>query len=99
MAAEAIERRLGEVVGRERVSVEPERLQANARDYHWFSDILADELRGRLPDVVCTPADVDQLAAVLGVAYEEQVAVTLRGDGTGNYRHTWARHSRLLVDA
>jgi FAD/FMN-containing dehydrogenase len=99
MAAGAIERRLRDALGPDRVSVDPERLQANARDYHWFSNILADELRGRAPDVVCTPADVDQLAEALVVAYEEQVPVTLRGGGTGNYGQCVPLRGGLVVNA
>jgi FAD/FMN-containing dehydrogenase len=85
MTATVIERRLAEVTAPERVSVDPATLQANARDYHWFSDILEEELRGRIPDVVCTPATTDELADALAVAYEERVPVTARAGGTGNY--------------
>lgn len=81
----AIERRLVEVTAPERVSVEQAALQASARDYHWFSDILEEELRGKVPDVVCTPATTAELADVLAVAYDERVPVTPRAGGTGNY--------------
>jgi FAD/FMN-containing dehydrogenase len=85
MTTSTIERRLAEATAPERVSVDPATLQANARDYHWFSDILEEELRGRLPDVVCTPATTDELADVLAVAYDERAPVTVRAGGTGNY--------------
>src|SRR5436853_2526436 len=85
MATAGIEQRLAEVTSPERVTVAPAALQANARDYHWFSDILEEELRGRIPDVVCAPATVDELADALAVAYDERVPVTMRAGGTGNY--------------
>jgi FAD/FMN-containing dehydrogenase len=96
--AAAIERALAEVVPPERVATDPAALAAAARDYHWFSQLLEEELADRLPDVVCSPVDAEELAATLAVAYELRAPVTLRGGGTGNYGQCVPLHGGLVVD-
>jgi FAD/FMN-containing dehydrogenase len=88
----------GEALPAERFSVDPAVLQAKGRDYHWFSQILEEELAARLPDLVCAPATADELATALATAYELRVPVTLRGGGTGNYGQCVPLQGGVVVD-
>lgn len=87
-----------EALPAERLSTAPAVLQARGRDYHWFSQILEEELRGLLPDLVCTPETADELTAALAVSYELRVPTTFRGGGTGNYGQCVPLRGGVVVD-
>lgn len=82
---EILLRRLGEVLPRESVSVDPKALENNSRDYAWFSNVLEEELDQYRAEVVAWPRDERQLADVLAAGYACHVPITVRGGGTGNY--------------
>src|SRR5438552_1216176 len=86
MAAElSLARRLGESLPADQISVDPKVLQNNSQDYYWFSNVLEEDLGGRVAEVVAWPADERQLADILAIAYDLRAPVTVRGGGTGNY--------------
>ena len=55
-----------------------------ATDYHWYSPILAEQLRGKRPDLVVRPLDVDEVLRLAAVCARHRVPITVRGGGTGN---------------
>jgi len=66
-------------------SDEPAVLRAKSTDFHWYSPVLTELLRGKVADLLVVPADLDQLARVAAACARHRVPVTLRGGGTGNY--------------
>src|SRR5512132_2946812 len=62
----------------------PHRRAASA-DYAWLSPVLSKALPAIIADAVVAPRTASDLAQVLAIAFEHEVAVTARGKGTGNY--------------
>jgi len=58
---------------------------AAAADYHWYSPVLADRLRGRRPGGVVRPRGVAEVRRVAAACARHRVPLTVRGGGTGNY--------------
>ncbi len=56
-----------------------------AADYHWYSPVLLQRLRGRRPDVVVRPRDTDEVQRVAAACARHRVPLTVRGGGSGNY--------------
>jgi FAD/FMN-containing dehydrogenase len=56
-----------------------------AADYHWYSPVLAERLRGRRPDLVVRPRAIDEVLRVAAACARHHVPLTVRGGGTGNY--------------
>jgi len=90
--------RLEEVLPPAQVSVDRKVLRKESEDYAWFSNVLAEDLAGYRADAVAWPADERQLAAVLAMAHDLRVPVTMRGGGTGNYGQCVPLLGGLVVD-
>ena len=56
-----------------------------AADYHWYSPVLLERLRGKRPDVVIRPRDSGDVQRVAAACARHRVPLTVRGGGTGNY--------------
>jgi len=56
-----------------------------SRDFYWYSPVLKELLEGKVADVVVQPVSVAEICGVLRYCYAHDVAVTVRGAGTGNY--------------
>jgi hypothetical protein len=70
----------------------PERVLTNvavverlSRDFYWYSPVLRKLLDGKVADVVVQPITVEEIVSVLRYCYANNVPVTARGSGTGNY--------------
>jgi FAD/FMN-containing dehydrogenase len=90
--------RLIEDLGDVPFSVEASLVRRKSRDYFWYSQALAEDLKDKRADIVVTPrneADVIKLAAA---AARHRVAVTPRGGGTGNYGQAVPLHGGVLLD-
>ena len=90
--------RLIEDLGDVPYSVEASLVRRKSRDYFWYSQALAEDLKDKRADIVVTPrneADVIKLAAA---AARHRVAVTPRGGGTGNYGQAVPLHGGVLLD-
>lgn len=61
-----------------------ERARAGS-DYHWYSPILADRLRGLHPQLVVHVRSSAEVRRVAAAAARHRVPLTVRGGGTGNY--------------
>jgi len=73
-------------------------LRKESEDYAWCANGLAETLAGYRADAVVWPDDDGQLAAVLAIAYELRVPVTIRGGGTGNYGQCVPLAGGLVID-
>jgi len=93
-----LQRCLEEALPAAQVSLAPDVLRKESEDYAWFSNVLAETLAGYCADAVVWPADDGQLAAVLAIAHDLRVPVTIRGGGTGNYGQCVPLAGGLVVD-
>lgn len=76
---------LRRLVGTANVVTDGEQLARLSRDYSWFSPVIGGHLRTFVADVGVAPGTTQELAELLGLAYEWRCPVTVRGGGTGNY--------------
>lgn len=63
----------------------PQLVRQKSRDFFWYSPILKDQLDGVTGDLVVSPTTQDEVIQTLKVAFANDVPVTARGAGTGNY--------------
>jgi FAD/FMN-containing dehydrogenase len=70
-----------------------------AADYHWYSPILAEQLRGKRPDLVVRPRDVAEVQELAAVCARQRVPLTVRGGGTGNYGQCVPLFGGIVMDA
>jgi hypothetical protein len=81
-----------------RVLTAPQILDRLSHDFYWYSPILRPKLASKIADVAVQPRDTSELMAVLGYAGQREVAVTVRGAGTGNYGQCVPLHGGILLD-
>ena len=67
------------------VDTNPSSVKAKSRDFFWYSPVLKDRLDHVVADFVATPKSEAEVIEVLKVCFAEDVPVTTRGTGTGNY--------------
>ena len=80
------------------VMAEPRRRRALSKDFHWYSPILADELRGCVADLVVRVGTEEDVARVAAAAARHRVPLTVRGGGTGNYGQCVPLAGGLVLD-
>lgn len=68
-------------------------------DYHWYSPVLAEALRGKRPDLVVRPRDVAEVLRLAAACVRHRVPLTVRGGGTGNYGQCVPLHGGITLDA
>lgn len=86
-----------EIVGI-RHSIDEHVLKARSLDYFWYSPILKEQLEDKRGDVVVMPQNRDELARVIRAAVRCNIAITLRGGGTGNYGQCVPLEGGVIVD-
>ena len=67
------------------VDINPSSVKAKSRDFFWYSPVLKDRLDHVIADFVATPKSEAEVIEILRVCHAEDVPVTTRGTGTGNY--------------
>jgi FAD/FMN-containing dehydrogenase len=80
------------------MSIDPRVRMSNSQDYAWFSNVLEEDLGGCRAEIIAWPQGNDELAAILAAAYAEDVPVTIRGGGTGNYGQCVPLRGGLIVN-
>ena len=76
----------------------PRLVQQKSRDFYWYSPVLKRQLEAVTADAVATPRDEDELLLILGACWRNEVPVTVRGSGTGNYGQAMPLAGGLVVD-
>jgi FAD/FMN-containing dehydrogenase len=69
-----------------------------SKDFHWYSPILADALRGCVADLVVKVSTEDDVRRVAAVAARRRLPLTVRGGGTGNYGQCVPLVGGLVLD-
>ncbi|MDX2358744.1 FAD-binding oxidoreductase [Dietzia sp. PP-33] len=86
-----------DVVGADQV-LEGRKISRYLRDFSWYSPILENALADTTVDAVIRPGSVEELTAVVALAARNQVPITLRGSGTGNYGQSLPLEQGIVVD-
>lgn len=68
-----------------KLETHPSMVKQKSRDFFWYSPVLKRQLDHVSGDVVATPKSEAEVARVLSACFRHDVAVTVRGAGTGNY--------------
>jgi FAD/FMN-containing dehydrogenase len=81
-----------------RVLTQPQVVERLSRDFYWYSPILKAQLDGKHADVIVQPVNTDEILTVLRYCYQNEIPVTLRGAGTGNYGQAVPLHGGVVLD-
>ncbi len=96
--AETLYQDFAAVVGAEHVITDPTQLDNNSRDCYWYSPVLKPQLDQKVGDLIVRPATVDELLAVIKIAFREEMPITMRGAATGNYGQSVPLHGGLVIN-
>jgi FAD/FMN-containing dehydrogenase len=77
---------------------EPRRRKALSKDFHWYSPVLAAELRECIADLVVRVSTDEDVVRVAATAARHRIALTVRGGGTGNYGQCVPLAGGLVID-
>jgi FAD/FMN-containing dehydrogenase len=89
---------LSEIVDPARVLTTPAVLDRLSHDFYWYSPVLRPLLKSKTGDVAVQPVSVDEVLAVLRFAGRNEVPVTVRGAGTGNYGQCVPLEGGIVLD-
>jgi FAD/FMN-containing dehydrogenase len=96
---DGIARDLSDLIGDPaRVVTTPAVLDRMSHDFYWYSPILRPQLADKCADIAVQPVSVDEVLAVMGFAGRHEIAVTVRGAGTGNYGQCVPLHGGIVLD-
>jgi len=60
-------------------------LKKYSTDYSHFSPVLVEQLKDKYAECIVSPRDEEELEQIITFAVKNEVPVTVRGNGTGNY--------------
>jgi len=99
------ESRDGPLIGLSSLVADPARVIDNpqvvdrlSRDFYWYSPVLKKLLDGKRGDVVVRPLTTEEVQRVLGYCYANEIPVTARGSGTGNYGQAVPLEGGVVLD-
>jgi FAD/FMN-containing dehydrogenase len=69
-----------------------------SRDFYWYSPVLRRQLDGKTGDLVVQPVTMPEIQEVLRYCHAHDLAVTLRGAGTGNYGQAVPLRGGVVLD-
>src|SRR6266436_933852 len=81
-----------------RVILNPQIVEQLSRDFYWYSPVLRKQLDGKLGEVVVQPLGADEIQKLLRYCYANNLPVTARGAGTGNYGQAVPLRGGVVLD-
>jgi FAD/FMN-containing dehydrogenase len=81
-----------------RVLTNPEVVEQLSRDFYWYSPVLRKQLDGKVGDLVVQPLTAQEVQEVLRYCHPQNLPVTLRGAGTGNYGQAVPLQGGVVLD-
>jgi hypothetical protein len=81
-----------------RVITQKESVELLSRDFYWYSPVLRRQLDGKVGDLVVQPLSAVEIQNVLRYCYAENIPVTVRGAGTGNYGQAVPLQGGVVLD-
>ena len=73
-------------------------LDIKSKDYFWYSPLLQETLGDKLGEVLVKPGDESELIRVAAAASKNQINLTVRGGGTGNYGQCVPLEGGVILD-
>jgi len=67
------------------IELDPVQIKKKSQDFFWYSPVLKDRLDHVVADFVVAPRNEAEIIEVLKTCFINDVPVTTRGAGTGNY--------------
>ncbi|MEZ4621026.1 MAG: FAD-binding oxidoreductase [Caldilineaceae bacterium] len=96
--ADNILHELTTVVGTDHLITDRSQLDNNSRDCYWYSPVLKPQLDKKVGDLIVRPGTVDELIAVIKIAFRAKIPITMRGAATGNYGQSVPLHGGLVIN-
>jgi FAD/FMN-containing dehydrogenase len=81
-----------------RVITEPQVVEQLSKDFYWYSPVLRKQLDGKVGEVVVQPLNAGEIQGVLRYGYANNIPVTVRGAGTGNYGQAVPLQGGVVLD-
>ena len=81
-----------------RVLTHPQVVERLSRDFYWYSPVLRKQLDGKVGDLVVQPLNEIEVQSVLRYCQAHNLAVTVRGAGTGNYGQAVPLQGGVVLD-
>jgi FAD/FMN-containing dehydrogenase len=81
-----------------RVLTAPSVVDRLSHDFYWYSPVLRPQLVNKTGDIAVQPIGVEEVLAVLRFAGKNEVPVTVRGAGTGNYGQCVPLQGGIVLD-
>jgi hypothetical protein len=82
----------------DRVITRPQAVERLSKDFYWYSPVLRQLLDGKTADVVAQPVSVAEVRKILALCHAQDVPVTVRGAGTGNYGQAVPLQGGVVLD-
>lgn len=89
---------LKSLLGESKVIIKETVLDRLSKDYYWYSPVLYEALKEKVADCAVAPETVDELKSVVSFAVKQNVPLTARGAGTGNYGQAIPLHGGIIID-
>lgn len=80
------------------VEADPILVRQKSRDFHWYSPVLKESLRGVTGNLVVSPRTEAEVVEVLRQCHAAHAPVTARGAGTGNYGQAMPLQGGVVLD-
>jgi FAD/FMN-containing dehydrogenase len=81
-----------------RVITHRQTVEQLSRDFYWYSPVLRKQLDGKVGDLVVQPLSAAEIQDVLRYCHANDLAVTARGAGTGNYGQAVPLYGGVVLD-
>jgi FAD/FMN-containing dehydrogenase len=81
-----------------RVIVNPQMVEQLSRDFYWYSPVLRKQLDGKVGEVVVQPLAAMEIQKLFLYCGENNLPVTARGAGTGNYGQAVPLEGGVVLD-
>jgi FAD/FMN-containing dehydrogenase len=77
---------------------EPQAVERLSKDFYWYSPILKPLLDQKRADVIVQPQSVEEISTIVSYSFSENIPVTVRGSGTGNYGQAVPLEGGIVLD-
>jgi FAD/FMN-containing dehydrogenase len=89
--------KLEQIVGSNQTFTDARVLETFSKDQYAFSPVLLELLHEKRAEVMVAPDSSEQLSVIVSLAALENIPVTIRGAGSGNYGQAVPLHGGILV--
>ncbi len=98
MAQSLAEALAGCVSDPDRVVASPQVVARLSRDFYWYSPVLKKLLDGKSAEAAVQPVSAEEIQSILAYCHAQEMPVTARGSGTGNYGQAVPLEGGVVLD-